>query len=330
MLTGKFRPWGEISWILNRLDREDWNFIGCISTEDRFIESFEILQRSGFLKKSAFFEINDPITLQEHIDKLDLNREKVIAIDNSIANRIIRSELLVQDILLHRDIENLLNNSIPNLVIDISCLPKRYFFPLVKLAIKDDRIQNLIITYTRPDEYSPGDLSEEPEPWYPLPLFMQTAFPEESYELAIVGTGFMPFSLPKLLKDKHSEITLKLLFPFPPGPPNYQRSWEFVRKIEKHYNLKEDDKIIRVNSLDVCDAFDHICSAANFGQAKVLFAPYGPKPISLSMCIYASITASPVYYTQPKYYNPNYSIGIKDCLGYCIKLKGRNLYSVAL
>jgi hypothetical protein len=330
MLTGKFRPWGELLWVIQRLEKAKWNFIGCVATEDRCTKAFDILTKSSFLNKTSFFEIKDPIVHNTHTEKQESNRNIFIALDATIQSRIIERELLLADSQLYSDIGNFLNEGVPDLIIDISCLPKRFFFPLVKLAILDDRIKNLIITYTRPEKYCIDDLSDEPEPWYPLPLFMPTKFPEETYEIAVVGTGFMPFSLPKLLKNKHSEIGLRLLFPFPPGPPNYQRSWEFLRKIENHYTLKEDDKIIRINSLDLSEAFDHICSTTNFGDYKVLFAPYGPKPISLAMCIYASLTESPVYYTQPKYYNPNYSEGSRECFAYCIKIEGKNLYNIKL
>lgn len=330
MLSQKFRPWGNFPWVLSKLKVIQWDFIGCISTEERCSTTFENVIKSGILNNGYFFEIIDPIFSDEHAQKIKIARDKILKMYKDDKIKIYIRELLQEDIKLYEDIKSLLDNSISSIIIDISCLPKRYFFPLVKLAMQEDRLQNLIITYTVPEKYCSEDLSDDPEPWYPLPFFMPVSFPDEKYEVAIVGTGFMPFSLPKLLKDKHSEILLKLLFPFPPGPPNYQRSWEFVRKIEKHYTLKSNDKILRINSLDLCEAFDHICSATNFGNNKAIFAPYGPKPISLAMCIYASLSNSPVYYTQPKYYNPNYSIGAKENLAYCIKINGKNLYTIDL
>ncbi len=330
MLTGKFRPWGDLKWIMKKMDDRDWFFIGCVSTEDRCVSAFRTLHNHGWIKKSIFWEIIDPVTESEHTRKRGLNRAGVIAVDNDVTNHIYSADLMLQDGLLHEAINQFLSDAPPNLIIDISCLPKRFFFPLIKIAMQYTGINNLLIVYSKPTYYCKGDLSDDPDPWYPLPLFMDTSFPSQKYELAIVGTGFMPFSLPKLLKDKHSEISLRLLFPFPPGPPNYQRSWEFVRKIEKHYNFKTGDEIIRINSMDVCETFDHICSATNYGESPVLFAPYGPKPMSLAMCIYASLSGSPVYYTQPKYYNPNYSVGTGESFGYCLKMGGNNLYTISI
>lgn len=67
---------------------------------------------------------------------------------------------------------------------------------------------------------------------------------------------------------------------------------------------------------------------------KALLAPYGPKPMSVGMAIYATMTESPVYYTQPKIYHPDYSAGISILNGrpeiytYCLKLGGRNLFQI--
>jgi len=327
MFSGKFRPWGDTSWVLSKIDHKLWNFIGCLSTEERCTEAVRILKSAGVINSNIFFEVLDPVTTVKHTQKIERNKKTLEAIDSEIGNNIHQLDLLVEDITLFNKISEIVNQSIPNIILDISTFPKRFFFPFVKTILQHSQVENLLITYTNATKYPESDLSEDPEPWYPLPLFRQTSFPEDQYDLAIVGTGFMPFSLPKLLKDKHSKVSLRLIFPFPPGPPNYHRSWEFVRKIEKYYTFKEGDEIIRINSLDVCEAFDHICSASNYGEAKVLFAPYGPKPISLAMCIFASLTGSPVYYTQPKLYNPDYSTGIKDCISYCIKLDNKLLYS---
>ena len=155
---------------------------------------------------------------------------------------------------------------------------------------------------------------------------MPVDFPEPRVDLAIVGIGFMPFGLPNLLMSKYKSTPVKFLFPFPPGPPNYQRTWDFVWKIEKSFTFNHQDSIIRIDSNNLSDAFEYITRETNNGQKKVIFAPYGPKPISLAMCIYATIHHSPVYYTQPTHYNPDYSSGIKDTYAYCINLNSVNLY----
>lgn len=327
MSSNTFRPWGELKWVMSKLHTNKWDIIGSLSTEIRCLTTIKNIYSLNLSNSNFFIEIIDPINSSDHDLKRKDNKSQASILDANFTSNIITRELMQEDSKIYSDITTLLAKCGSHVVIDISCLPKRFFFPLVKLALKESKISNLIITYTKPEQYCSDDLSDEPEPWYPLPLFRPTSFPEKKYDIAFVGTGFMPFSLPKLLKDNHSEISLRLLFPFPPGPPNYQRSWEFVRKIEKHYNFKDEDKIIRVNAMDVSEAFSHIYSATSFGSFSALFAPYGPKPISLAICLYASLFDCPVYYTQPKYYSPDYSVGSKECYAYCIKLKGNNLFA---
>ena len=99
-----------------------------------------------------------------------------------------------------------------------------------------------------------------------------------------------------------------------------------MRKIEKSFSLKQNDSLIKLDSNNLPDAYDYIMHETSNGQKGVIFAPYGPKPISLAMCIYASKHNSAVYYTQPHHYNPNYSSGIKNTFGYCIILNSTILY----
>jgi hypothetical protein len=70
------------------------------------------------------------------------------------------------------------------------------------------------------------------------------------------------------------------------------------------------------------------------GARPTVLVPYGPKPISLAMCLFATVTNSSVYYAQPRTYNPLYSQGVaiqnekRLCYAYALKLGGRALYGV--
>lgn len=326
MLSSNFRPWGELNWLIDKLQKRKWLYLGCISTEDRCITAYEIMLQKGLVDKGFFVEIIDPPSGSDAIvkSKIRANKKKLSTWGQNI--QIEQIDLLCKDFEIVDLATEITKTKPENVLLDISSFPKRFFFPLIKLLLQNPSIATIIVTYTQPVSYSLDDLSDDPEPWYPLPLFMSTDFPEPKYDLAFVGTGFMPFSLPKLLKDNHSEISLRLFFPFPPGPPNFNRSWEFIRKIEKYYTFKDNDKIPRVDALDLNGTFDYIKSATDSGNKKCLFAPYGPKPISLAMCLYAIAYNSPVFYTQPKFYNADYSIGSKESIGYCIKLQTRNLF----
>lgn len=328
MIGNYFRPWGELEWLLPKLPKVKWDLISCLSVEDRFIASILVLEKNNILNQSLFFKVLDQPSKDSPIIKIKLeaNQSKLQAATNS-PMQIEEHKLLEPYGEIVDSINRFVLISQGNVIIDISTFPKRFFFPIIKLLINKN-LQNLIVTYSAPEKYCTNELSGNPHSWDHLPLFMPVDFPEPQIDVAIVGIGFMPFGLPDLLLSKYNAIPVKFLFPFPPGPPNYQRTWDFVRKIEKSFPFKPADNIIRLDSNNMPDAFEYITRETDAGQKRPIFAPYGPKPISLAMCIYATLKDAPVYYTQPTHYNPEYSSGIKDTFGYCLVLGNKKLYSV--
>ena len=63
-------------------------------------------------------------------------------------------------------------------------------------------------------------------------------------------------------------------------------------------------------------------------------APYGPKPLSVAMCLLGIARQSrheldtEIGYTQPREYSPNYSEGSKEVTAFSVKINGRNLYTL--
>jgi len=335
MLGNHFRPWGQLDWVFNKIQNKDWSLLGCLSTEERCLASFHLIKARAKLDRLFFLQIKDPPSKFTKIttEIIKERRNDFISLGGK-TDEIEKHELFeIPDKFVDSTIQ-FIKNSAGNIIMDISSFPKRFFFPIVRLLMRSTNIKNLIITYSVPEKYSPNDLAEDPQTWLPLPLFGPQKFPEPEVKVALVGVGFIAFGLPELLKNEYNKASVKLFFPFPPGPPTYQRTWEFVRQIEKYFPLQDSNQIIRVGALDVSTTFSHICNETSAGKKKAIFAPYGPKPISLAMCIYASLTDSPVYYTQPKTYNPDYCNGIKylngvpEIYGYCLRLGGKNFYSV--
>jgi hypothetical protein len=171
-----------------------------------------------------------------------------------------------------------------------------------------------------------------------LPGF-QESFPNHKKKKAlIVGLGYEPLGLPQILRyPEFTQNRVLLLFPFPATPAGYLRNWEFVRNLDSEVGPNYNHEPIRVNGYDVSTIFDLILRHTDQAKEPVVFAPYGTKPMSLAMCLYACSHPenSSVYYTQPKSYNPRYSSGIKmvngepDTFAYCIRLDGKDLYSTA-
>lgn len=331
-----FRPWGLLPWVLQKIKTTKWSTIGCISTEERCLASLEALHKKVSINKINYYEIIDQPS--EYFDecktKRELIKDKFLSTyghDKDIKKHYLleSSEIIVECV------SDFIESSGDSVILDITSFPKRFFFPIVKILLDEKKFKNIIVTYTVPEKYHEGELAQDPDDWQHIPLFMPVEYPEPETDLAIVGIGFLPFGLPDLLKDNYSNVDVKLFFPFPPGPPNYQRTWEFVRKIEKPQGHESaNQQILRINAVDVSDTYNHILSLTNNSNKNVIFAPYGPKPLSLAMCIYACKTGSPVFYTQPHYYHPDYSTGIKiidgekQTFAYCIRLNDIDYYSI--
>lgn len=325
-----FRPWGDVEWVMKRLDPITWDLFGCLSFEDRSTSAVKKLVELNLLRSNQFVKITDPESefseiINSKISEIETEYETLVGTENS---QVFEADLLCTNNVIVELIESFLAKCGDNLIIDVTCLPKRFFFPLIKLCIRNTNVKNLLITYGKPLEYTDKELSEDPEPWDHIPLFGPIDFPEPTPKHAMVGVGFIPFGLSNLLKEKYSSTPVTFFFPFPPGSPFYQRSWEFLRIIESNYKFKTDDRILRINSSDVSDVFNYIKSITDGGKEPAIFAPYGPKPMSIAMAIYSTLTNSPVYYTQPKKYSPDYSKGKGKVFCYLVKQDGNMLYQL--
>ncbi|WP_133299805.1 hypothetical protein [Larkinella punicea] len=319
----EFKPWGELEWLFSKTVKSNFDLIASLSPEDRCTSTFEICRSAKRIKSALFLEIIDPIDTKGHNSLRIKNKNKISGnIDVSFSTH----KLLEPISGLIRIVNNFIDNSDGNIIVDISTFPKRFFFLIIKSLLKSSKVKTLFVTCSTPKKYSSGNLSDNPNSWTHIPTFVPDD-PDLRFDLAIIGIGFMPLGLPQLLKDKYSQLTTKYLFPFPPGPPTYQRTWEFVNLMHSSTRL-EGKQIYRVDSLNLPEIFETIVSLTQAGEKSTLLAPYGPKTMSLAMCLYACFTNSAVYYTQPTYYAPDYSSGFSNCYGYIIKSNDTLFYSV--
>lgn len=329
MLGENFRPWGELDWLLSKTKGEKWNVIGCASFEDRCYGLQKRLPADSVISNLYFnilppessSKVNQIQKLKESIEEL----KKAGVKDGQII------EVLLHDS-INKFIDPLsefLESSNGNIILDISSQPKRFFFPILKIIMKYSQLNNFIVCYTKPEKYAGGELSWDPADWSHIPMFMAKEYRNVETDLAIIGVGFVPLGLPDLLIGQYKNAEVKLLFPHPPGPPNYQRNWDFVRRIVSSYPRLSINDMQRVHALDMSDAFDKLCQITNNGIYKSILAPYGPKPVSLAMALFAIEEGVPVYYTQPSYYAPDYSSGIKESYAYWIVKSKIKLYTVS-
>lgn len=327
----KYRPWGSVDWALSLSSQKPWQFVGAIGTEERSLCSWIQMRGQGAVTGELFAEIQDEDSEKYRDrtrDALDARRSEFIQNGGNLAT-IRNIKLMVEWFRIEafaREAE-VMGTSV---VLDITSLPKRYFFLLLKILVTSANVRNLLVTYTSPASYADdAPLYEDIEPWKTMPGFGGTI---NKQELWIISVGFLVESLRHYVGDNRSE-KMKILIPFPAPLAALRRTWKSVADLEQGYVGDRFEKY-RVDTLDMSAAFDRIRSLAGNPQKNLAFAPFGPKPTSAAMCLYAIQNNSSVHYPQPTVYHPEYSIGIRNndpvsaVSAYWIKHEGEFLYDV--
>ena len=326
----RYRPWGLLDWTLSITAPREWFFIGALGTEDRSLAAWKWVKELGLESGRVMVQVN-PIDATRFCAPtriaLSKRREEFVTLGGCETD--IETLALLAE---KHEIEALaqkLSEKSPSVILDISSLPKRFFFLLLRAFRQYEGIRDLVVTYTCPKAYQSEDkLSEGAENWDYLPGFLGT----EKSEILIAAVGFMVESLQDHLSGNAAHPAVQLLIPFPAPPSAIRRSWESVFDLQSGRNSEKFVKH-RVDANDMSAAFDRICSLGRNAEA-VAFAPFGPKPISAAMCLYAEQCDSAVHYPQPHGYHPDYSSGVATVNGkpfvnaYWIKHGGENLYTI--
>ncbi len=322
-----YRPWGTLSWLLSKLHPLSWDMVGCIGTEYRSLEVFKLLSASGNLNTIKFLKILDDDYDYSQKTKDCLNTR----IDEAKKFRKIDEDTIEKHYLLetHDEIlspvEEYVKNK-KNIILDVSSMPKRFFFPILKILLLDNFIENLIVTYTVPKSYREGKLAKNLTDWAHLPLFSGGSNYQQP-DMLCVGVGFDPMGIQNAISPEGHGVPIKFFFPFPAPLSSTKRAWEFVRNIEKGRTKEKGNlEVLRVEAKNPSDTFNRLCALRKKSKNRIELAPFGPKAISVAMCIYATITESEVFYTQPKQYEVDYSEGVSEVYAYSIKLHGNNLF----
>jgi hypothetical protein len=341
IINGKpFRPWGKIDSIFAPIESAEWAYIGCVSTEDRCSILATYFPKYGSFAEKLLFRITDKPSEHSPLieDRTDFNQkifESLYFSNNDIC------ELNIFDAFgkFEQEVSKYIRNvTTHRLIIDISTLPKRVFFHIIRQIYRNaNKFTDVVVVYSEPAGYSPKTLASNPEAWDALPGF-RVGFRNRKGLKILVGTGFEPLGLPSLAEaGEFNNSSVSFILPFPADQENNIKNWQFIRDIFPN----SDDpsfKVLRVDGTNVPEIYDLICGQGDSGNIDLLLAPYGPKPMSLAMALYAakhegsSGASTGVYYTQPTYYDPHYSIGVKLINGkpsincYVIKKNSQYLY----
>lgn len=326
-----FRPFGNIEWVLSCSSEKRWALFGSINSESRSLEAPRLLSELGILDSTRILKILWPVS--PHSDVGEKLTEKNIGELKDFSDQplILERDLLAPITHFHSDAHNF---GLDSVILDITSMPKRFFFFYLKSLLNDGNVKNLIITYCA-GRYKKGPLSGNSEDWDVLPSFR--GGDREDEELArsrlIVNVGFMPGGLQEHLRSDDAEQDLFLILPIPARASTSRRVWDSAMKVGRDWNGNPSAVHFRRNPPnDMSGAFDLIKTTASGGAISL--APFGPKPISAAMCLFATLSNSPVYYAQPKWYEPDYTKsaqvddqGCVDITAYWIKHDGESLYS---
>ncbi len=341
MTSRGFRANGLLDWILKKFPSLRWSLVGVLGVEDRSLAAWKVLEQKKKLNAVKLLEIvdgdNPSAPLPPQSTNLTAKRNAFFAGGGTASSILPALPLLSKEAEIVAAAEEFCKNCSENVMLDISSMPKRYFFPWLTVLYTCRSIRNLFVTYTVPEIYD-STLAENAEVQQALPMF-NAPTTEPAEKILIVGVGYQLLRLPELIDDMHlTQNNIRLLFPFPSPPPGYQKNWDIVRHINKKLPITPE-MIVRVSTNDPSEVFDCILRLTNRGKNHAILAPFGPKPMSLGMCVYAIAKrlngeAIPAYYTQPLSYSPSYSSGVQTFEGiqqihtYCLRISGRNLYQI--
>jgi hypothetical protein len=305
-----------------------WHFIGCASSEERASAAAGVLTRAGGFISSA-----ECLRLTVPDDRYSQEREALIEANLARLRAVLGVGAVVHKMELFGSIE-LLNDLVnfwiaqgrQHILLDVSTMPKRVFFPLLRLIIRSKAFDTLMVTYSKPLRYAEQPLAEDPEPPLPLPLFA----PQMNAPAAtggIIAIGLEVLGIVDLLAAGGGAASVHVLFPIPSNADESKRTWTFMYRL----NDASPGRITEprhLSPLDSAEAYAYIKSLTDGFQGYWWLAPFGPKPISIAMAVAAIQHDWPVYYSQPMVYNPAYSVGIgregrdEAVFGYLIIHKG--------
>ena len=344
-MNGPLRPFGPLDWILSRLPEVDyWSLVGAISPEDRCLSVLRELSDSRRLAQANFLRIepdarkSNPKFRQAFTKKLDQNQKIALALGQRrlavrVENILCREEALIEVS------KATLGACHENLMIDISAMPKRYFFPMLTLALESSQFSNVVVTYTTPECYGES-LAEDPLPWNAFPMYGATPPGGETEVKLLIAVGYQPLKLEGILDGiRYRETNVELLLPFPSVHPGFIKNWEFILQVRRVLPGLPTSAIKRMATTNTPVAFARVVAMTNHGRIHSVLAPFGPKPISLAMCLFGIACRQndipvEIGYTQPQVYSDNYSSGVATANGrpvtnaFCVRLGGRNLYSL--
>jgi hypothetical protein len=303
------------------LDLGDTSFltIGCLSFEQRCTGTpLRFWSRYGDRAGLHLLTLTDP---SDGIPDYSKEREEKAA---GVRWAKIAGDLMATEDELLSQLSELLARSPATVVLDITALPKRYFCFYLRRLMYTPQVRNLIVTYTDAGEagYTPEHLAEDVMSATTFPGFAGRYSMKQDY--LVISIGFEALGLRPLILSLYRErnVNLRVVLPFPAPIETVRRQWNTLREI------MEDDPanlvmahVAVAATWDTELVYDQLVRWSDQGEV-LTFAPYGPKPHTLAMALFAMKNDLSLWYTQPKVYHPDYSLGMGKTRWYLMKWDG--------
>lgn len=337
-------PWGDLEWLITNSEKSQVAFLGCLSFEERCKAVAKRLHSVGSILGQPFFlEVRDPpdafpnYSVEAH-QRIERNLRSLRGSGISLKKE--RCDLLATEDQLLDLLSKWTERHLADIVIlDISSFPKRFYCFLLKRLLMDKKIEKLVVCYTEAGRkgYSREHLCDDPMPCDHLPGFSAPIPP--TGEWLVIAVGFETLNISSLVhvyRDGARQV--KFLHSFPPGLHVNRRQWTTLLEIASAGQLGDvSTRDIEVVSLwDAEQVYRRLerwqgewVSSQNVGggrmnksKACMALAPFGSKPHTLGMALFAIKNQCGMYYTQPKSYHPDYTSGCGQSWSYVVKWDG--------
>lgn len=309
--------------------QQDFAVLGCLSFEPRCRAAVEEIVRLGNSGLVLMVDIEGPADgfpdyrpqIRARIEK---NKASMRA--NGVDFTEVRAELLASEDFLLNLVDLLIARASGQIVLDITCFPRRFFCLMVKRLLASNGVRSLIVTYGEVPQggYSEGHLAEDPMSCDFLPGF-SGGFPSKG-NTVVIGAGFEALGMNSFLEIyRDGQRDMKVIFAFPPNGSATRRQWNTLRQL-----TSGRPREVRRENIEIVAAWDveyvyGILKQWDADCEGLTLAPFGPKPHTLGMALFAIERDAALYYSQPKSYNPEYSQGAGRIWAYLLKWEGASV-----
>ncbi len=300
--------------------------LGCLSPEERCVTVPTLLATKD-CGQFRLIEVIDPLdAFPDHSGeakrKIEAHRQRLeqsgVKFGLSQMNLLASEDALIDILALFEE-----ETSVSTAVLDITSLPKRYFCFFLKRMLLSPKWQNVVLTYTGAGigGYPPGHIAEDPMICDHLPGYAARLSPEIG--ALVITVGFESLGVRSLIETYgEKRRKMKLIMSFPPNGEFARRQWRTLREM-----LLGDVEAVNLENLRVMPSWDaedvYLTLERWLEEVGTLsLAPFGAKPHTLGMALFAIKHDCGLFYSQPKSYNPNYSTGQGDSWAYVVKWQG--------